>query len=86
MTRASAGGCTDAPTAAIRPSRTTTVPRSMAGPVPVIILALVIAYTLGALRGRAVPSCARAVGAAISAASATASLWGVDEIAEALLG
>jgi len=43
MTRASAGGWTAAPTAAMMPSRTTTVPRSIGAPATVTILAFVIA-------------------------------------------
>src|SRR5215213_7156384 len=46
MTRASGGALTFAPTAAMRPSRTTTVPRSITGPETVTMRAPVRAYAL----------------------------------------
>ncbi len=67
--RASAGAFTLAPTAAISPLRTTTVPCAIVAPVPGTIVALVMAYVSGTLR---VDACAAAVGGgARVAASAT---------------
>src|SRR5262245_35106039 len=69
MTRASAGAVAVGPTATIRPSRMTMVPRSIAGPETGTIFALVIAYVPGMARS---PSCAVAV-VAMPASIATAS-------------
>src|SRR5688500_540991 len=72
MVRASAGAATFAPTAVMRPSRTTTVPRSIVAPVPGTMRAFVIAYAVGTLRSRWTPICASAAGGAIAAPASSA--------------
>jgi hypothetical protein len=70
-TRASAGTATRAPTAATRPSRTTTVPLSIVGPETGTMRALVIAYADGTARWPAGWATAGAEATTVPAAAVT---------------